>query len=475
MREKRFIPITRKVNTIILASLVIGVGGVTYYFAQTLATTIEGNTEANLDQQSDVLYSAIETIMLPGYADIAEGFFQDITTIDPDYDIVLYRRDGVEAFVDNQTIDEVNENLGTEFFSPREDTREPRRLELDASFRQATNLPARQVSFRQDQGGIAYIRLYKPLLNIPNCTACHGSDHTVRGVVDIRNNVTDAVMSQRNAGITAAGAFFGLVVVLGLILTLYLRRTVIAPVQFIGTVCSNVTKGDFSGRVAYESNDEIGELGNTVNTMVEGLYERYELSKFVSSSTLRSLRQDSGGQTATLTLLFSDIRGFTAYTESHDAEVVVSHLNSVLNFQTEIIHEYGGDVDKYVGDEIVAVFSDDDQALKACRAALAIQRELHEKSESHYGGLRVGIGINTGSVILGMIGSQTRADFTVIGDNVNTASRLCSAAKPFEVILSESAYRPVKDRAQSTGPYRLRVKGKSDELRVFKLTGMGEG
>lgn len=474
MRDTRFIPITRKVNTIILASLVVGVGLVTYYFAQSLSTTIDRNAESNLDQQSDVLYSAIETIMLPGYADIADGFFRDITTIDPDYDIVLYRRDGTEAFVDNDTIDEVNANLGVRRFEPRENPREPRRLELDANFRRATNLPARQVSFRQDAGGVAYIRLYKPLLNIPNCTMCHGSDHTVRGIVDIRNNITAAMVDQRNAGITAAGAFFVLVVGLSLLLTLYLRRAVISPIRLIGAVCSNVTDGDFSSRVEYESNDEIGELGNTVNTMVDGLYERYELSKFVSSSTLRSLRQDSRGQTATLTLLFSDIRGFTSYTESHDAEDVVRHLNAVLNFQTGIIHQYGGDVDKYVGDEIVAVFPDEDQAERACRAALAIQAELTEKSASHYGGLTVGIGVNTGTVILGMIGSETRADFTVIGDNVNTASRLCSAARPYEIIVSDSAYLKIANSVDTTGPYRLRVKGKAQELRVYKLKSFRE-
>jgi class 3 adenylate cyclase len=473
MAEKRFVPITRKVNTIILLSLIAGIGAVTFYFARSLSSTIDTKTEDNLSQQSEVLYSSIETIMLPGFADLAEGFVDDIATIDPDYEILLYRRTGVEAFVDNETISRVNERLGSEVFTPRRDVREPRRLDLDSNFRRATDLPARQVSFRHEFGGVSYIRLYKPLLNIPNCTRCHGSDHTVRGVIDIRNNISDAVRSQRNAGVISAGLFFSLVVVLGLLLTVYLRRTVIAPVQRIGEVCSGVTTGDFTRRVTATSNDEIGRLGSTVNTMVEGLYERYELSKFVSSSTLRSLGQETRGQSARLTLLFSDIRGFTAFAESQDPRDVVSHLNSVLNFQTEIIHDFGGDVDKYVGDEIVAIFSDDEQEICACRAALAIQAELRENSAVRYGGLNVGIGINTGSVILGMIGSQSRADFTVIGDNVNTASRLCSAARPLEIVVSTTVFDAVSHEFGALGPYRLRVKGKVRDLRVYKLKSPG--
>ena len=170
-----------------------------------------------------------------------------------------------------------------------------------------------------------------------------------------------------------------------------------------------------------------------------------------------------------ITLLFSDIRGFTSYSENRDPETVVHHLNALLNMQTRIIQECGGDIDKYVGDEIVAFFTDDRGAYCACTAALRIMKAIKEEP-GLYDNLKVGIGINTGEVILGMIGSEKRADYTVIGDNVNTASRLCSAAKPGQILIADSCYRTIGDRVRVEGPFKLRVKGKADFIKVHVLT-----
>ena len=90
--------------------------------------------------------------------------------------------------------------------------------------------------------------------------------------------------------------------------------------------------------------------------MVDGLYERFELSKFVSSATIQSIKHSNKGTKTEIAIFFSDIRGFTAFSEKLSPEAVVTHLNKILNVQTEIIQRYGGDIDKYVGDEIVALF-----------------------------------------------------------------------------------------------------------------------
>ena len=174
-----------------------------------------------------------------------------------------------------------------------------------------------------------------------------------------------------------------------------------------------------------------------------------------------------------MTLFFSDVRGFTAYSENKSPEDVVESLNKVLNLQTEIIHRNGGDVDKYVGDEVVALFSGEDQAENACRSAVEIQKELESKSEAMYSGLHVGIGINSGEIILGMIGSERRADFTAIGDHVNFASRLCSIAKPGMAIISYTTYRAAGRAAKVSHPYKVKVKGKQDYQKVYYLEGIG--
>ena len=471
MQKKRgFVPITVKVNSIILASLVVGIGAITFYLASSIFTTIDDATVEGLDTQSDLLYEAVEQLMLPGEAPLAVQYFEGIATINPDYRINLYRREGQRAFTDNETIEEVNANIGPGAFPLREPDPDPPRKEVVGMFAEAITTPAQTVTGRETVEGNSYFRIYRPLLNLPKCTVCHGSDHTIRGVIDIRSNITESVTRQRFTVVTSSGLFFGVVVLLSLVLSQFLRRTVLAPVSSIGEVCSKVTMGDFSPRVEISNNDEIGRLGDTVNKMVTGLHERYELSKFVSNSTLRSLGGEEGsGQRSVVTLFFSDIRGFTSYSERTDSQDVVEYLNRILNVQSEIIQRNGGDIDKYVGDEIVALFAGNDAEEAACRSAVEIQRELIESSDSHYSGLAVGIGINTGEVILGMIGSETRADFTVIGDNVNVASRLCSAAGRGEILVSESVAEVAGRIFQVEGPFRLKVKGKEEFQRVYKV------
>jgi adenylate cyclase len=229
-----------------------------------------------------------------------------------------------------------------------------------------------------------------------------------------------------------------------------------------------VTKGNFREKVFIKTKDEIGDLGHKINTMVDGLYERFELSKFVSSSTINAIKHSEKGAKTEIALLFSDIRGFTSFSEKLAPETVVTHLNKILSVQSEIIQRHGGDIDKYVGDEIVALFIGEDKEKNACTSALEIQQYImHHKEE--FVGLTVGIGINTGNVILGMIGSEKRADYTVIGDHVNFASRLCSKAKGGAIIISDTTYQKIKGIAEIAGPFKLKVKGKERPQRVYAL------
>jgi adenylate cyclase len=469
---KKYTPITVKINLIVVIILIIGIGGVSLFQAYTYISGIEQKTRVNLIAQSDILYKAIQNYMLPGQASYAVSFFKDIAAINPEYTIKLFRTTGIKAFSDNQTIDRVNKNLHMEKFprkkNAEEDPERPEKSEFDRTLAS----PPIDVFFIKTEDNSIFFRMYKPLINLPKCTVCHGSDHTVRGVIDIRNNISRDIDDQRNLFLIMGALFLFVVSLLSFIIARFLRQTVIAPVKEIGLVCAKVMDGIFSERVSVKSNDEIGVLGNTVNSMVLGLHERYELSKFVSSKTIESLLMKEKGQKASFAILFSDIRQFTAYSEKHDPEHVVNTLNKILGVQTDIINKYGGDVDKYVGDEILAIFSDEDAVSAACRAAVEIQNEIEKNADVRYDGLHVGIGINSGEVILGRVGSETRADYTVIGDNVNIASRLCNAAKGGQILIHERVFVSKKDALRVEGPYKLKVKGKDDPLRVYILASL---
>ncbi len=463
--------ITRKVSILLLTSLITGIGAVVVYFAYGQNKTLRTAAAMNLQQQADVLHQSIKNAMLPGEAPLVVSLFSDIQTIGPMYDIQLYRRNGVAAFSDDSTVLAVNKNIGMPRFETGLLRMQGDSIDSRDEHFHTVITTKRSVAFQHKAESDTYLTTYKPLQNLPKCTGCHGSDHSLRGVIAIRVKMTDTIHQARNNIVIAAAIFIGMVFLLFVVLTTFLRRSIINPVKRIGQVCKEVTSGNFHEKVQVAGQDEIGELGETINTMVNGLYERFELSKFVSSSTIMAVsdRSEKGVKTE-ITLFFSDIRGFTSFSEKLEPEAVVQHLNDVLSIQTEIIQKHGGDIDKYVGDEIVALFFGEQKEQNACRCALEIQRFLARHQE-RLAGLSIGIGINTGEVILGMIGSEKRADYTVIGDHVNFASRLCSKAKSGAIIISTNTYQRVEQRAKIAGPYEIRVKGKQDAHQVYALVG----
>jgi class 3 adenylate cyclase len=255
------------------------------------------------------------------------------------------------------------------------------------------------------------------------------------------------------------------------LIPLLLRTSVFSPLRVLSRGMQQVEGGNFAAAVKVQSSDEIGSLARSFNRMVEGLRERFELTKYVSSGTIDALKTTQEPRRVDTTLLFTDVRGFTSYTERRKPEQVVKVLNRLLELQSEVIQRHGGDIDKFVGDEIVAVFSGDSGPSGACAAALGIA-ELCARSAGEFERLGVGMGIATGSVIQGMIGSIRRADFTVIGDPVNLASRLCGIAKGRQIVVSDSTMREAGRDFRFRGPFSVNVKGKSGSQTVWLLNGM---
>jgi adenylate cyclase len=250
------------------------------------------------------------------------------------------------------------------------------------------------------------------------------------------------------------------------------------PIVEMDRVAGEVAKGNFQARVTgVRSNDEIGELARRMDDMVVGLNERFHLQKFVSGGTMMAIRDSAGGirlggQRRRVTMLFSDIRGYTAFSERVDPEVVVEMLNLYFQHQAEIIQNHGGDVDKYVGDQLLAVFQGEDMVGDAVRAAIRIQEQTAELSREHpEWELALGIGINVGDVVMGAMGSTDRMDYTVLGDNVNLAARLCSHAGAGRILLSEGAHEAVEGCPEFTTSALLpiAVKGKRAPVPVFDV------
>ena len=212
--------------------------------------------------------------------------------------------------------------------------------------------------------------------------------------------------------------------------------------------------------------------------------ERSALERFLAPEVVELIAANPeevrlGGANAKVSILFADIRGFTSLSEALPPERIVEILNEYFTRVTEVIFEHGGTLDKYLGDGLMALFgapvSKGNDAANAVRAALGIQQlmtELNQEGTNRgWPDLRVGIGVNTGVVTAGNIGSPKRIDYTVIGDAVNVSARLCSNAIPGQILISESTVAEIDGLFQLKPLDPLQLKGKSAALPVFSVIG----
>jgi adenylate cyclase len=192
------------------------------------------------------------------------------------------------------------------------------------------------------------------------------------------------------------------------------------------------------------------------------------------------LQLEKGGALQEVTALFSDIRCFTAMTEKREAQEMVRILNEYFEIMVDVLFKYQGTLDKFVGDEIIALFGAPvavpEAELRAVECALDMQRVLKDWNRTRMAEgqeeIKVGIGINTGMVLTGAIGSSRALQYTAIGDAMNLASRLCSVAKPDQILVSDATYRKITNRVAAVAMPPMRFKNKSDEHRVYNVIGL---
>ncbi|HYL97361.1 MAG TPA: adenylate/guanylate cyclase domain-containing protein, partial [Blastocatellia bacterium] len=184
-----------------------------------------------------------------------------------------------------------------------------------------------------------------------------------------------------------------------------------------------------------------------------------------------------GGTNQIVTMLFSDIRGFTSMSEGLSPETVVLLLNKYFAEMTPIVFTYQGMLDKYIGDGLMALFGvpyqSDNPAGRAVQAAIAMQTAMaklnQDLSQAGLPDIAIGIGINTGNVTVGYIGSDQRTDYTAIGDAVNLAARLEKQAGPGQILISRSTFEVLKESVPTKLFGEIKVKGKKESVQVYEV------
>jgi adenylate cyclase len=239
-------------------------------------------------------------------------------------------------------------------------------------------------------------------------------------------------------------------------------------VAFSGLVAIGVRNSRYAEQVRREA-------------LVRSNFERYFAPNIAAEIAQQDAVVPLGGERRPITILFSDIRGFTAMAESMSPDAIAQLLTEYFSEMVEIIFEHGGTLDKFVGDAIMALWGtpiahadDPDRALRAAAAMQqGVARLNHRWAQAGRPEIGVGIGINYGDVFAGNIGSHRRLEYTVIGDAVNVASRLCSEAAPGEILVSEALCRVVKDPAEYEYLPAMALRGRTRSVQVYRVKAVG--
>ncbi len=269
-------------------------------------------------------------------------------------------------------------------------------------------------------------------------------------------------------------------------LGLLVARRVTGPVSALTRGVLRVAGGDLSQALPVRSRDEVGQLTRAFNEMIEGLRQRDFIrdtfGRYVSPEIARAVLESPGGlrlggEKRELTILMSDLRGYTRLAGEADPAMVVQLLNGYLGRMTDIIIEHGGTIDEFIGDAIFAIFGapldHPNHAERAAACAIAMQLAMAGVNATHASRglprLDMGIGLNTGEAVVGNIGSEKRTKYGVVGSAVNLAARVEACTVGGQVLLSPSTYERIRDLVEVTAPLPVEMKGLSEPLLLYEL------
>ncbi len=279
--------------------------------------------------------------------------------------------------------------------------------------------------------------------------------------------------------------------ILSIIVGYRLAGTMSTALRRVSDSLKKLENQEYVKVVGVTTGDELEDLATGFNSMVDGLQERDKLrstfGKYMTEAVMDHLmagKVQLGGEALTATILFSDIRSFTSISEKMEAQELVSLLNEYFTEMVAVVIREDGVVDKYIGDAIMAVFGapvpKPGDAIRAVRAAVGMREALVHLNvrlaERGIPPIMTGIGIHTGVVIAGNIGSEQRMEYTVIGDAVNLASRLESSTKALgtPVLISEDTYAFVKDHVEVRAVKEITVKGREKAVMTYEVLALKE-
>jgi adenylate cyclase len=279
-----------------------------------------------------------------------------------------------------------------------------------------------------------------------------------------------------------------LIILLGIGVAFAIGRRITKPIDQLVHASHVIGNGDYSFRFHESRKDELGQLMEAFNEMAEGMLEKSQvknaLSRFVSPSVAREILSnldDVGlsGKRVEGSVIFADIKGFTRISESIRPEELVNMLNRYFTMVTNACEINHGMVDKYMGDGVMLVFGapepDKDHAFHAITCALLIHRLIEHENRKRESldqfPVQFRIGINTGSMLAGNMGSHSRMEYTVVGDTVNLASRLCGIANANEIVISREMFQrdDVKSRVLAGEYQAIRLRGISQPVYTYRV------
>lgn len=287
-----------------------------------------------------------------------------------------------------------------------------------------------------------------------------------------------------------------LIIILGVAMAIALGRRISDPIDQLVDASRAIGKGEFTGKFDFKERrtDELGQLMNSLNSMAEGMLEKSQvkqaLSRYVSPEVAKVIFSnlndiELGGKQVEGSVVFADIVGFTRIAENTRPEDLVNILNRYFSLITRACEINHGSVDKYLGDGVMLVFgapqSDDEHRFHAIKCALLIQRlvadENRRREQQGLFPVMFRIGINSGTMLAGNMGSQERMEYTVVGDTVNLASRLCSIANSGQIVISRDLYlKPdVRDRVLAGEYQAIRLRGIKDPVSTYLVEAVCAG